>query len=139
MFKVYIYIYIIFRLLLYCPGSNPGGDEIFRPSRPAPGAIQPPVKWVPGLSRGYSVAGACSPPSSAAVIGRVELYLYPPSGPHRACKGITLPFTVIFSVVTVSCKGHELTNIQNFNSLFLKNPARSRIFIATLGINGSYV
>jgi len=24
--------------------------------------------------------------------GRVELYLYPPSGPHRACNGITLPF-----------------------------------------------
>jgi len=34
------------------PGSNPGGDEIFRPSRPALGPIQPPVKWVPGFSRG---------------------------------------------------------------------------------------
>ena len=34
------------------PGSNPGGDEIFRPFRPALGPTQPPVKWVSGLSRG---------------------------------------------------------------------------------------
>ena len=34
------------------PGSNAGGDEIFRPSRPAMGSTQPPVIWVPGLSRG---------------------------------------------------------------------------------------
>jgi len=34
------------------PGSNPGGDEIFRPSRPALGPTQPPVQWLPGLSLG---------------------------------------------------------------------------------------
>ena len=34
------------------PGSNPGGDEIFRPSRSALRPTQPPVHWVPGLSRG---------------------------------------------------------------------------------------
>jgi len=33
------------------PGSNPGWDEIFRPSRPALGPTQPPVKCVPGLHR----------------------------------------------------------------------------------------
>ena len=26
------------------PGSNPGGDEIFRPSKPALGTNQPPIK-----------------------------------------------------------------------------------------------
>ena len=41
------------------PGSIPGGDEIFRPSRPALGSPQPPVQWVPSLSRGLSAAGAC--------------------------------------------------------------------------------
>ena len=37
---------------LHGPGSNPGGDEIFCPSRPALGPTQPPIKWVPSLSRG---------------------------------------------------------------------------------------
>jgi len=30
------------------------------------------------------------------VHGRVELYLYPPSGAHRACNGIALPFYLIY-------------------------------------------
>ena len=53
------------------PGSNPGGVEIFRQSRPALGLTQPPVKWVPGLSRGKvrpERAADHLPPSSAAVM-----------------------------------------------------------------------
>ena len=34
------------------PGSNSGGDEIFRPSRPVLGPTQSPVQWVPDISRG---------------------------------------------------------------------------------------
>jgi hypothetical protein len=34
------------------PGSNPGGDEIFRLSRMALGPTQPPVQWVPVHSQG---------------------------------------------------------------------------------------
>ena len=54
------------------PGSNSGGDEIFRPSRMALVPTQSPVKWVPGLSRGKARPGRAadhSPPSSAAVMG----------------------------------------------------------------------
>ena len=55
------------------PGSNPGGNEIFHPSRPALGLTQPPVKWLPGLPGGKVRPGHAadhSPPStcSAAVM-----------------------------------------------------------------------
>ena len=53
------------------PGSNTGRDEIFVPSRPALGPTQPPVQWLPGLSRGESAAGGAadhSPLSTAAVM-----------------------------------------------------------------------
>jgi len=51
---------------LHGPGSNPDGDEVFRPSRPALGATQPPVKW--GVKVRPGRAADHSPPSSAAVM-----------------------------------------------------------------------
>ena len=53
------------------PGSNPGGEEVLRPFRPALRPTQPPVKRVPGLSRGKVRPGRDAdhlPPSSAAVM-----------------------------------------------------------------------
>ena len=53
------------------PGSNTGGDEIFRPSRPALGPTQTPVQWVPGLSQGKERPGRDadhSHPSSGVVM-----------------------------------------------------------------------
>jgi len=53
------------------PGSNPGGDEIFQPSRPALGPTQPPVQWVPDLPGGKLLLGRAadhSPPPSVAVM-----------------------------------------------------------------------
>ena len=54
------------------PGSNPGGDEIFRPSRPAPGTHPASCKMGTGFFPGGKVrpgrAADHSPPSSAAVM-----------------------------------------------------------------------
>ena len=37
------------------PGSNLGGDKIFRLSRTAMGPTQPPVQWLSGISRGVGL------------------------------------------------------------------------------------
>jgi len=53
------------------PRSNPGGDENFRPSRPALGPTQPPVNGYRVFPRGKVRPGRAadnSPPSSAAVM-----------------------------------------------------------------------
>ena len=53
------------------PGSNPGLDEIFRPSRPALGPTQPLIngyRVFPGGKLRPGRAADYSPPSSAAVM-----------------------------------------------------------------------
>jgi len=140
MLTSYIYIYIyIYRVKcgpgssvgiatdygLDGPGSNAGGDEIFRPSRPALGSTRPPVKWAPVFPGGKVRPGRAadhSPPSSAAVIGRVELYLYPPSGPNRACNGITLPF------FCTSCKVQERSILNTCFSAVPSEQLRSEMY-----------
>ena len=54
------------------------GQDFPRQSRPALGPTQPPIQWIPGLSRGGKRPGRGvdhPPPSSAKVEGRVELYI----------------------------------------------------------------
>jgi len=71
------------------PGSNPGGDENFRPSRPALGPTQPPVQWVPGLSRGR---GECRGPRESTAIP-----LLTPRTFVAYKKGRNLPVTFFFN------------------------------------------
>ena len=61
-----------------------GGGDVPHLPRPAPGPTQPPIQWVPGLSRGVRRPGRGvdhPPPPSAEVKETVKLYLYSTSGP----------------------------------------------------------
>jgi len=63
-------------------------------SRTTLGPTINPVKWTPGLSGGIKRPGRGvdhSPTFSAEVEGRVELYLFSPSGPSCPVLGWTLP------------------------------------------------
>ena len=72
------------------------GRDFPHPSRPALWPIQPPIQWVPGLSRGKSGRGVAltTHPSSAEIKESVELYIYSPSGPSWPVKGQALPLSL---------------------------------------------
>ena len=65
-------------------GSNPGGDEIFRPSRPTLGPTQSPVQWVPGLSPGVKC-------------GRDVLLTTHPLLVPRSCKSTAIPLPTLWA------------------------------------------
>ena len=75
-------------------GSNPDGSEILCTHPDLPwGSPNPPYDgyWIiPGVKR--LGCGIHSPPSSAEVKGRVQLYLYSPSGPSWPVLGWTQLF-----------------------------------------------
>ena len=93
----------------------PVGARFSTPVQTGPGAHQPPVQWVPGLSRGKEQPGRDaepSPPSSAVGHERAELYLYSSYGLYglyRASvpvQGCTLPLPTLVlqtSLLTVLC------------------------------------
>ena len=89
------------------PGSNSVGDEIFRPSRPALGPNQPPVKWLPGLSRGKVRPGRAadhSPASSAAVLEEQSYTSTHPlghTGPVKESLYLCFIYTCIYSALYI--------------------------------------
>jgi hypothetical protein len=84
-------------------------------SRPAPRPTQPPIQWVPGLSRGKApVAWRPPNPFSAEVKERVELYIYSSSGLSWSVLEWTLPlplplpYSLYWGVYIVNPKVRDL-------------------------------
>ena len=91
------------------------GRDFPHPSRPALGPTQPPVQWVPGLSRGVKRQGRGAdypPPSKHRGHERVGLYLYPPSGPSWPVIGstFTLYLTINTFEVILTCSEWRTTH-----------------------------
>ena len=122
-------------------GSNPGGDEIFRSSRPSLEPTQPPLKWLTGLSRGKVRPGRAadhSPPSSAAVM---EEYRYtsthplghtgPVTGSLYLCLLLILhaEMQVAIRILPNYCSSHVITAPKPVTSAFKECSGALRIFV----------
>ena len=77
-------------------GSNPGGDEIFRPSRLALWPTQLPVEWVEVLYRGKVRPGRDAEHSPLLVRRSCKSRAIPLPNlwTTPACNGITLPLSL---------------------------------------------
>ena len=87
-----------------------------RLSRPASGPTQPPVQWVPGLSRGQRRPGRDAdhtPPSSAEVKKELSYTFTHPMGLPEHLTGFPLPPTFGRNVL-FSSSGTEMTQTVPF-------------------------
>ena len=78
-----------------------GGRDFPHLSRPVLGPTQPPIKWVPGLSRGVKRQGRGVDhplPSRSEVKERVELYFYTLSRPSWLVIERTLPLPLPYQL-----------------------------------------
>jgi hypothetical protein len=94
------------RYVLDGPGfKSRWGRDFLHPSRPALESTQPPTQWLPSLSRELGRRGIALPtPSSAEVKGRVELYIYSPSGSSWPVLGWPLPLFYRYLLFPVTLK-----------------------------------
>ena len=99
------------------------GRDFLHLSRPSLRHPQPPVQWVPGLSRGKERPGRDadpSPPPSAVGHERVELYLYCPNGPYGLYRA-SVPVQgalYLFFVTDLKAPRYEI-----FSSLLVLHPS----------------
>ena len=105
-------IYLVLYIILCGPGSSVGIATELRAGRSGiesrwrrdfppvqtgtgtqPASCKMGTGYFPGIKCGRGVL-LTTHPFKCRDNGRVELYLYPPSGPHLACNGNTLLFTL---------------------------------------------
>jgi len=99
------------RYRLESPGiESPWGRNFPHTSSPALEPTQPPIKWVPVLSRGKAAGAWRWPPipTSAEVKEIVEIYLYSPSGPSWPVLRWTLLYFILLYFSSINSYSRRL-------------------------------